>query len=226
MPEVNQTPEINGFFPIPVVRYTYPDKLNSTEIQYISKELDIDLDSANNYDDTKSHGSANNYVLDAAELQNIKEFCVDAVHHFAYAVLDITSKTKFYITQSWLNAASVGGESKTHTHPNSIFSGVFYVKTSDEDKILFNHPSPQMSSTFEHENFTPFNSASWWIPATQGSLLLFPSYLPHSVPEIFSENRVSLAFNTFWYGEAGRENFREIVYLPEVTSSVRTVLGG
>ena len=212
MSQINENPEVNGFFPIPVARYTYPDELNDIEIQRINKELDIGLDDS---DEIKSHGSIDNYVLDIAELQNIKEFCVDAIHHFAYGLLDITSKTKFYITQSWLNVATIGGESKTHTHPNSIFSGVFYVKTSDEDKIMFTHPSPQMSSTFEHEGFNPFNSQSWWMPATQGSLLLFPSYLPHSVPAIFSENRISLAFNTFWYGEAGRESFRETMYLPK-----------
>jgi len=57
------------------------------------------------------------------------------------------------------------------------------------------------------------------MPATQGSLLLFPSYLPHAVPEILSENRVSLAFNTFWHGEVGRSNFREILRLPKVGQS-------
>ncbi|MBM4076246.1 MAG: hypothetical protein FJ267_11475, partial [Planctomycetes bacterium] len=139
--------------------------------------------------------------------------------HFAYAVLRITSKTEFYITQSWLNAATFGGESKTHTHPNSVFSGVFYVRTSGEDKILFSHPSAQISHTFDYEEFQPFNSISWWMPATQGSLLLFPSYLPHAVPEILSENRVSLAFNTFWHGEVGRSNFREILRLPKVGQS-------
>jgi uncharacterized protein (TIGR02466 family) len=216
MSSVNNSPEINGLFPVPVVRYNYIEELNDLEIDCINKELDIDISATNNYNNQNSHGSANNYVLDKPELQNIKEFCTDAIHHFAYAVLDITSKTKFYITQSWLNAATFGGGSKNHTHPNSIFSGVFYIKSSDEDKIMFTNPCPQMSSTFQHADFNPFNSMSWWVPATQGSLLLFPSYLPHGVPEIFSENRVSLAFNTFWHGEAGRTDFREILYLPEV----------
>lgn len=220
MSSVNSSPEIGGLFPIPIVRYHYPDELSSTEVKCINKELDIDIDGSNNFGDKDSDyrdvGSTDNYILEKPELQNIKEFCLDAVHHFAYAVLNITSKTEFYITQSWLNAGTFGGESKTHTHPNSIFSGVFYVRTSEEDKILFSHPSAQISYTFDYEEFQPFNSISWWMPATQGSLLLFPSYLPHAVPEILSENRVSLAFNTFWHGEVGRSNFREILHLPEV----------
>ena len=41
MSQINENPEVNGFFPIPVARYNYPDELNDIEIQRINKELDI-----------------------------------------------------------------------------------------------------------------------------------------------------------------------------------------
>ena len=49
MSSVNNSPEINGLFPVPVVRYNYIEELNDLEIECINKELDIDISATNNY---------------------------------------------------------------------------------------------------------------------------------------------------------------------------------
>jgi len=54
MSSVNPSPEIGGLFPIPVARYNYLDELNSTEVECINKELDIDIDGLNNFGDKDS----------------------------------------------------------------------------------------------------------------------------------------------------------------------------
>jgi hypothetical protein len=52
-----------------------------------------------------------------------------------------------------------------------------------------------------------FNSKSWKIPVKENILLIFPSTLPHSVPNVEHDNlRVSLSLNTFIKGELGAPN--------------------
>ena len=53
-------------------------------------------------------------------------------------------------------------------------------------------------------NFNEDNSGSWYMPVVPGLLMMFPSRLEHSViTKKESNNRISLAFNTFIKGDLG-----------------------
>ena len=83
-------------------------------------------------------------------------------------------------------------------HPNSILSGVFYLK---QDKTL---PPIQFNKSIQHamkldpKKYNNLNSESFLLPCVAGELLLFPSNLKHSVSiNMGKEARISLSFNTF-----------------------------
>ena len=65
---------------------------------------------------------------------------------------------------------------------------------------------------FETNEYNTWNSLTWWIPVKSGDILLFPSYLNHSVETKQDNNlRISLAFNTFVKGNIGsREGLSEL----------------
>ena len=49
-----------------------------------------------------------------------------------------------------------------------------------------------------YEKYNSLNSQTFYLPAVAGELILFPSYLRHSVPINTSDDvRVSISFNTF-----------------------------
>lgn len=114
---------------------------------------------------------------------------------------------------SWVSVKSPGEMHVEHAHPNSLISGVFYFDDNLKDfPIVFSKRIRNDSFTFSvPENRikaaeSRYASPIYSIQPEKGTLVLFPSYLHHSVPQNTSdEKRYSLAFNVvpkFWAGSA------------------------
>ena len=161
------------------------------------------------------------YVLDSLELADLKSFFLNALNEYTMAVYEkqmplgcIQSPLNLRITQSWLNLTHRNESHHKHFHPNSFISGVFYVKSTQSDKIYFDKNSNIGGLGVDIEVFNKWNSTSWWLPATQGTLLLFHSNLMHHVAPTQSEQRVSLSFNTFFDGDFGSHDNLSYVSMP------------
>ena len=86
----------------------------------------------------------------------------------------------------WGVILNIGGHQKLHTHPESILSGVIYLKTSTETE----------SEGEEYGNIIFPSSEALSIAPYKGLMILFPSYLPHStIPTTQENERVCIAFN-------------------------------
>jgi uncharacterized protein (TIGR02466 family) len=111
-----------------------------------------------------------------------------------------------YIDNWWININSENSTNIMHVHPLSFFSGVYYVKCDPEvhGRICFETPlkvkSVMFSSNIEPNNeqeLNEFTAARWKYSPEVGKLLLFPSWLEHSVEENLTDDvRVSISFNT------------------------------
>ena len=93
----------------------------------------------------------------------------------------------------------VGEKSHVHNHKNSFYSGVYYFdKTYDENigKLCFENPVNDLSSFYV--NFTSYNyinAPNLKVKPEPKKLVLFPSYLRHSVELNRSKkNRRSLLY--------------------------------
>lgn len=97
---------------------------------------------------------------------------------------------------AWANVNRVGDFNKVHVHPASTWSGTYYVDTGDpiEDAAplhLFD-PSPARAVSF----LPHVVQDSVYIHPRPGLMVLFPSYVPHSVfPHEGKGTRISIAFN-------------------------------
>lgn len=116
------------------------------------------------------------------------------------AVLDSlkVSYDNFEITGCWANITAPGAPHQMHTHPNNYLSGVYYVKTQPQaNGIMFHDPKPQISIISPPPlEVGPATAGKVRVQADPGSLLVFPSWLQHSVdPNKSSETRVSVSFN-------------------------------
>jgi uncharacterized protein (TIGR02466 family) len=103
--------------------------------------------------------------------------------------------------EMWVNVLDRGGHQSVHNHANSFISGVVYLTpTHESSQTVFMKPlgSTQFQFKNDHANTTtgPYSADKWISPAPQpGDLMLFPSYLLHSVPPNQGERRITLAFN-------------------------------
>lgn len=155
--------------------------------------------------------SKNKLVLDDPDLLNLKHFIDSSIKQYLSGVYE--ENTELKITQSWLNKTLKNEGHHHHCHPNSYLSGVFYVKTNDDDKIMFHNNDTRIhyyKPVFNNWNLA--NSESWWVPTPQNSLIIFRSDLHHSVPKTLNDERISLSFNTFPISSLGNE--QSATYLP------------
>lgn len=116
--------------------------------------------------------------------------------------LSYTQMEYLKINLMWANKSEHLQWHHPHTHPNSILSGIIYIqgevgstwfsRSSDYDiraryDVIL--PDPQIIHKQKPEN---------------GTLLIFPSTLMHSVDENkSSQDRITMSFNTFFKGTIG-----------------------
>lgn len=104
----------------------------------------------------------------------------------------------FQITGCWANVLAKGATHRIHSHPNNFLSGVYYVRTHPgADTVNFHDPRNQTGIIRPPVvELTAENTDQVVVRVENGMLLLFPSYLQHSVDANSSEEeRISISFN-------------------------------
>ena len=107
----------------------------------------------------------------------------------------------------WININTYKDTNNSHNHPFSDISGAYYVKTpADCGNIVFEHPALDVLNYYSpkpYKEFNEYNSPTWWKPAVENTLYLFPSWLKHRVEPNLNktEERISISFNTIEKGE-------------------------
>ena len=104
----------------------------------------------------------------------------------------------FEMTGCWANVLAKGAAHRAHSHPNNFLSGAYYVRThAGADTINFHDPRSQAAIIRPPvEQLTAENTDQVVLRVKNGTLLLFPAYLQHSVdPNMSEEERCSISFN-------------------------------
>ena len=125
---------------------------------------------------------------------------VACVNHAATGVLCFLriGTDAFEITGCWANVLAQGAAHRAHSHPNNFLSGVYYVRTQPgTDTINFHDPRNQAGVIRPPVvELTAENTDQVVVRVKNGTLLVFPSYLQHSVDANASkEERISVSFN-------------------------------
>ncbi len=102
------------------------------------------------------------------------------------------------ITGCWGNLYAPGAAHRMHNHPNNYLSAVYYVRVwPGADTINFHDPRSQAGVIRPPvRSLTAANTDQVVVRVKNGALLVFPSYLSHSVDaNAGGETRVSVSFN-------------------------------
>jgi len=107
---------------------------------------------------------------------------------------------RFEINLMWANKTNKGGYHRIHYHPNSYFSGVFYL--SPGAPTIFQDPNIfKISSALNVFSNEPREQGYVGNP---GSLLIFPSWLYHGTNNNDVDSRMTISFNTL---PSGKTNY-------------------
>ena len=105
----------------------------------------------------------------------------------------------------WANINPPEGYNKPHIHPNSLFSGVYYVKAPEHSgKLVCNDPRPGIQSTMPIRIKGQPPKHLWrecHLEPKDGRIIMFPSWLWHCVePNKSNDIRISVSFNFIQHG--------------------------
>lgn len=146
-------------------------------------------------------------------IPQFRELVIGYLGNFVKLVNDITdedlNKLKFD-NDCWFHIYRDGGYFQTHNHPNASWSLIYCVDPGDEEPqnesmaghVLFTDPR-QVNSFLDPANRfmrrdMSFNSIRLRLKPAE--LLVFPSYLYHTVePYVGERPRITIAAN-FWFG--------------------------
>jgi uncharacterized protein (TIGR02466 family) len=131
--------------------------------------------------------------------EELHELC-DCVSRAAASVLQFlkVGAQAIEITGCWVNLYAPGAAHRAHSHPNNYLSAVYYVRTSPgADSINFHDPRSQAGVIRPPvTELTSANTDQVVVRVKNGTLLVFPAYLQHSVDaNAGGESRVSVSFN-------------------------------
>jgi uncharacterized protein (TIGR02466 family) len=150
---------------------------------------------------TNTWGYKNTYTADSGisnfdDIAPFKDFIKQVGYsHLTTLGYDVTN-LEFSI-QIFVSEMIEGDSHALHGHPNSLLSGVFYLRVPEGSApILFDDPRP-FRKFLSLPKLT--NSTNWerihFVPE-DGLLLIWESWLEHEVPRNFSkEGRITMVFN-------------------------------
>jgi len=177
----------------------------------LTNNTDINVTPLINYayelkSNTKGETKSNISAWQSGDLDNdlhiLKELkgVVNYLSNEFYQYMNLKKSHKVEFDNCWFNINPKGGSNKPHSHPGSIFSGVLYLKASENSgNINFINPCKQHDYHFDDmvEQHNIYTGGEYWHKPEVGKLIIFPSSLEHYVEGNCSDDdRISISFNT------------------------------
>ena len=174
-------------------------------------------DAVINLEYERTHINNSNISKDRYILNNIPDLKKDIEEHcerFVIKYLTVKDNAKFYLQNSWCNIHGSNESSQIHYHGGSLLSGVYYPIFPKNSGNLSFHKNPlhinlfHQSIRFEYDELNNITAEKYILEIKEGTIVLFPSQLEHSVEKnISNEKRYSIAFNFYVRGKFGKEEY-------------------
>jgi uncharacterized protein (TIGR02466 family) len=118
--------------------------------------------------------------------------------HFIYN--DESLDNEPFLGNMWANINPPGGYNRAHTHPNSLWSGVYYIKAPiNSGHLKVEDPKPCINISRPKRKQGQLPKHLWnevHFEPIAGRLIMFPSWLNHCVDTNQSNDiRISVSFN-------------------------------
>ncbi len=205
---IDVSDKVANMFPTPVIGYHWPDSdaLNDALAAMIfereKNSPGVTASNAGGWQSTDDLLSWNEPCVQ--ELKGRIEGMLLSVLRHMNADPENRNYGRFRI-DCWANINRAGQYNAIHSHPNALWSGVYYVKTGEPDRSTpyagkIEIIDPREASNFIQTYKTVFDQKCI-INNDPGFMLMFPSWVKHMVhPHNGDEPRISIAFNALAIG--------------------------
>ena len=188
----------NLFFPTPVwaLQLDNYKEINEQMYTFIKKTQNNDQIGINKSNIKGWHSK--DFDLQETVTKNFIEFISPAIEGVITDMNWEKEKQKININNMWAIINTGGSKNLRHQHGNSTISGAYYVRAPENSgDIVFYDPRPAPVYSYPKAvNPNILNAQVNGISPKEGALVLFPSYLDHSVNENLSnDERIVVSFN-------------------------------
>jgi uncharacterized protein (TIGR02466 family) len=173
------------------------ERLNAEMLSVIATERDRDAQGVTDRSSVLGWHSATNFH----QREEFKEI-IDHVLRNAREVAEFGRwdfrRGDLAILNCWAIVNGKFASNAYHNHPNSLLSGAYYLQTNKESgAIVFRDPREgALMLPPPITEFTPWTFQTIRYQPSPGRMLIFPSWLYHTVePNLSDQERVSLSFN-------------------------------
>jgi len=184
-------------FPTPIYIKDLPNavELNQSLEQQVIKWRQVD---PKGHKRTNVNGWHSKTDMNKREEYNVltKELFAMQYEIFKKEFLDL----KPVLGNMWANINYPGGYNRPHLHPNSLFSGVYWIKTPIKSgNLMLYDPRPGIHTTMPNRKEGQLPSQLWreiHYEPIAGRAIMFPAWLWHEVrPNESNDTRISVSFN-------------------------------
>ena len=199
--------DVNRIKLFPTLIYSYKSEISVEQNQIMLDAIEGNLKV--NYKDIRSGKDVPFGLFQGRDdLHTLSSFksLADFAEHLCGGILNEEGykNQKIEITQMWANKQVDSSVHPPHTHANSILSGIYYLKTTDNTSgTQFFDPRAQAKVMIpRRDNQNMLNSHMYQINSETGHGVIFPSWLQHWVPSNTDE-RISISWNVIVRGDYG-----------------------
>ena len=188
----------NLFFPTPVwtLQLDSYESVNEQMYRFIKTTQSKDNEGISKSNIKGWHSK--DFNMQENEPKNFIKFILPAIEQVITDMNWEKQKQSININNMWAIINTGGSANLRHQHGNSTISGAYYVRApKNSGDIVFYDPRPAPVYTYP-KALSPnlLNAQVNGINPKEGALVLFPSYLDHSVNENLSnEERIVISFN-------------------------------
>ena len=109
----------------------------------------------------------------------------------------INSIEPLQIMDSWYTIMNKGSRVHRHRHEGSVISGTLFLKMPEGSHgLAFSNPTIPYRMYEKNNQTNDSNEYAHLREATEGDLLIYPSWLEHFVPPITCDDRITISFDT------------------------------
>jgi uncharacterized protein (TIGR02466 family) len=192
------TAQRDDWFPTPIWHFDIPnyEQLNKKLLKAIYDEKQKDHQGVSWSNGLGWHSKDN--LNQHADFQAIAKIATtNALESGQEIGFDLTKFTMI-ITNCWAVVNPKFAFNFVHNHPNSVLSGVYYVKAAENCGGIFFRDPRDVAHMFMPAltELSPWTIQKITYKATEGKMIIFPSWLNHGVePNLSDEERVCISFN-------------------------------
>tara|TARA_S200000501_G_C20499611_1_gene602016 strand:- start:22 stop:627 length:606 start_codon:yes stop_codon:yes gene_type:complete len=188
----------NLLFPTPVWTIKIDNHKNINELMYKFIKSKQSKDKIGISKSNVKGWHSQDFNLDEEEPQKFISFILPSIEQVMTDMNWDKQKQIAKINNMWAIINTGGSANLRHQHGNSTISAAYYVRAPENSgDIVFYDPRPAPVYSYPNVSSPNFlNAQVNSISPKEGALVLFPSYLDHSVNENLSQDeRIVISFN-------------------------------